>query len=138
MRTWRVGRAGLKTGQQKVGSLIRLLVHCLCQIARLKTILSLRFGSQRRIPKHLFFLVFWVCTADFGFSAGRQKCSDIFRRCLSRKLGSQHQLRIKPYRQYPLFAYPLLRPSRVWSWWCWALSHAGWTCKPSCGWPPNH
>ena len=27
----------------------------------------LRFGSQHRIPKHLFFLVFWVSTADFGF-----------------------------------------------------------------------
>ena len=31
-------------------------------------------------------------------SAGRQKLSGIFLRCLSRKLGSQHQLRIKPYR----------------------------------------
>ena len=27
----------------------------------------LSFGSQHRIPKHLFFLVFWVYTADFGF-----------------------------------------------------------------------
>ena len=55
----------------------------------------LRFGSQPRIPKHLFFLVFWVSTADFGFSAGRRKFSDVFLRCLSRKSGSQHQLRIK-------------------------------------------
>ena len=29
------------------------------------------------------------------FSAGRRKVSDIFLRCLSRKSGSQHQLRIK-------------------------------------------
>ena len=38
------------------------------------------FGSQHRIPKHLFFLVFWVSTADFGFSAGRRRrnFSDIF------------------------------------------------------------
>ena len=41
------------------------------------------------------FLGFWVSTADFGFSAGRRKVSDIFLRCLSRKFGSQHQLRIK-------------------------------------------
>ena len=40
-------------------------------------------------------MVFWVSTADFGFSAGRRKVSDIFLRCLSRKSGSQHQLRIK-------------------------------------------
>ena len=58
----------------------------------------LRFGSQHRIPKHLFFLIFWVSTADFGFSAGRWKVSDIFLRCVSRKSGSQHQLREKPYR----------------------------------------
>ena len=32
---------------------------------------------------------------DFGFSAGRRKVSDIFRRCLSRKSGSQRQLHIK-------------------------------------------
>ena len=29
----------------------------------------LRFGSQRRIPKLLFFLVFWVLPAILGFSA---------------------------------------------------------------------
>ena len=38
----------------------------------------LRFGSQHRIPKHLFFLVFRVSTADFGFSAGRRKFSGFF------------------------------------------------------------
>ena len=48
------------------------------------------------IPKHQFVLVFWVYTADFCFfSAGRETFSDIFVRCLSRKVGSQHQLRIK-------------------------------------------
>ena len=64
----------------------------------------LRFGSQHRIPKRLFFLVFWVSTADFGFSAGRRKFSDFFLRCLSRKSGSQHQLRIKtlPSRKFRL------------------------------------
>ena len=55
----------------------------------------LRFGSQHRIPKRLFFLVFWVSTADFGFSAGRRNFQIFFLRCLSRKSGSQHQLRIK-------------------------------------------
>ena len=45
--------------------------------------------------KHLFFLVFRVSTADFGFSIGRRKVSDILLRCLSRESGSQHQLRIK-------------------------------------------
>ena len=60
----------------------------------------LRFGSQHRIPKHLFFLVFWVFTADFDFSAGRRKVSDIFLRCLSRNLGSQHQLRVKTRPSY--------------------------------------
>ena len=55
----------------------------------------LRFGSQHRIPKHLFFLVFRVSTADFGFSAGRRKFSGIFLRCLSRKSGSEHKVRIK-------------------------------------------
>ena len=38
----------------------------------------LRFGSQHRIPKRQFFLVFWVSTADFGFSARRRKFSDFF------------------------------------------------------------
>ena len=46
--------------------------------------------SQHRIPKHLI-LVFWVCTADFGFLLGDK----IFLRRLSRNLGSQHQLRSK-------------------------------------------
>ena len=32
----------------------------------------LRFGSQHRVPKHLFFLLFWVSAADFCFSAGRR------------------------------------------------------------------
>ena len=32
----------------------------------------LRFASQLRIPKPLFFLVFWVYTAGFGFSARAQ------------------------------------------------------------------
>ena len=54
-----------------------------------------RFESQHRMPKHQFFLVSWISTADFGFSAGRRKVSDIFLRCLSRKSGSQHQLRIE-------------------------------------------
>ena len=47
------------------------------------------------MPKHLFFLGFWVYTADCGFPAGRRKVSVIFLRCLSRKSGSQHQLCIK-------------------------------------------
>ena len=55
----------------------------------------LRFGSQLRMRKHLFFLVFWVYTVDFSFSVSRQKCVVVFLRCLSRKLRSQHQLPVK-------------------------------------------
>ena len=51
----------------------------------------LRFGSQHRIPEHLFFLGFRVYTADFGFLPG----NTFFLRCLSRKFGSQHQLHIR-------------------------------------------
>ena len=40
-------------------------------------------------------LVFWVSTADFGFQAGDEKFWVFFLRCLSRKSGSQHQLRKK-------------------------------------------
>ena len=38
----------------------------------------LRFGSQHRIPKHLFFLVFWVSTADFGFPPGDENFRILF------------------------------------------------------------
>ena len=55
------------------------------------------------------FLVFWVYIADFGFSAGREKLSAIFLRCLSRKLGSQRQLRIQPYRHLPVVSCQYLR-----------------------------
>ena len=37
-------------------------------------------SQEKLLPlaKHQFFLVFWVSTADFGFSAGRRKVSDFF------------------------------------------------------------
>ena len=59
---------------------------------------SLRFGSQQRMPKHLFSWFSGYPQLTLVFSAGRRKFSDIFLSCLSRKSGSQHQLRIKPSR----------------------------------------
>ena len=51
----------------------------------------LRLGSQHRIPKPLFLVFFWVCTAVLGFVAQGQ----IFLRRPSPKLESQDQLGTK-------------------------------------------
>ena len=51
----------------------------------------LRLESQQRMPKPLFFLVFWVYTTVFDFLL----LDEFLLRPLSPKFGSQHQLRIK-------------------------------------------
>ena len=53
--------------------------------------------SAHQIPKDQFFLVFWVYAADFSFFfLPGDIFWVIFLRCLSpKKLGSQHQLRVK-------------------------------------------
>ena len=54
----------------------------------------LRLGSQHRIPKHLFFLVFWVSTADFGFLPGDEKFRIV-------SWGACHEIRVSapaPYK----------------------------------------
>ena len=52
----------------------------------------LRFGSQHRIPKHLFFLVFWVSTADFGFFLPGDEEFRIFSWGSGRKKAHKHKL----------------------------------------------
>ena len=56
-----VSRISIRTSLSTVDTQTAVLVYPL-----------LRFGSQHRIPKRLFVLIFWVYTAAFSVSARRQ------------------------------------------------------------------